>query len=146
MRESRGLFLSSVRVSKTSLPNLLLLSKATFGCQHKFLLLLLGTLCDNTTTINRTLITSPSVLNNFRLIYGLSLDFIYDLLAVFRSFPQIESILRAPVYHTKHTGLDMSYYDNQQWQAGGQPAWDQQTPPARSGMSRCIKNTFRGVG
>jgi hypothetical protein len=28
----------------------------------------------------------------------------------------------------------MSYYDNQQWQSGGQPSWDQQTPPARSGM------------
>ncbi|TVY71211.1 hypothetical protein LSUE1_G008358 [Lachnellula suecica] len=30
----------------------------------------------------------------------------------------------------------MSYYDNQQWPAAGQPTstWDQQTPPARSGM------------
>lgn len=31
---------------------------------------------------------------------------------------------------------NMSYYDNQQWSAGaaGQPSWEQQTPPARSGM------------
>ena len=28
----------------------------------------------------------------------------------------------------------MSYYDNQQWPAAGQPTWEQQTPPARSGM------------
>lgn len=30
----------------------------------------------------------------------------------------------------------MSYYDNQQWtaSAAGQPSWEQQTPPARSGM------------
>jgi hypothetical protein len=27
----------------------------------------------------------------------------------------------------------MSYYDNQQWPAAGQPSWEQQTPPARSG-------------
>ncbi|TVY16533.1 hypothetical protein LARI1_G006780 [Lachnellula arida] len=28
----------------------------------------------------------------------------------------------------------MSYYDNQQWPAAAQPTWEQQTPPARSGM------------
>jgi len=32
----------------------------------------------------------------------------------------------------------MSYYDNQQWSAGGQPAWEQQTPPARSGASSAV--------
>ncbi|KAH8594101.1 hypothetical protein B0O99DRAFT_688128 [Bisporella sp. PMI_857] len=32
----------------------------------------------------------------------------------------------------------MSYYDNQQWQAGGQASWDQQTPPARSGASSAV--------
>lgn len=29
----------------------------------------------------------------------------------------------------------MSYYDNQQWSAAGQPSWEQQTPPARSGAN-----------
>ncbi|TVY39788.1 hypothetical protein LOCC1_G006886 [Lachnellula occidentalis] len=28
----------------------------------------------------------------------------------------------------------MSYYDNQQWPAAAQPSWEQQPPPARSGM------------
>ncbi|CAG8959823.1 hypothetical protein HYFRA_00001731 [Hymenoscyphus fraxineus] len=33
----------------------------------------------------------------------------------------------------------MSYYENQQWPAaGGQPAWEQQTPPARSGASSAV--------
>ncbi|KAF8859888.1 hypothetical protein BDZ45DRAFT_346942 [Acephala macrosclerotiorum] len=32
----------------------------------------------------------------------------------------------------------MSYYDNQQWQASGQPSWEQQTPPARSGASSAV--------
>lgn len=32
----------------------------------------------------------------------------------------------------------MSYYDNQQWSATGQPAWEQQTPPARSGASSAV--------
>lgn len=32
----------------------------------------------------------------------------------------------------------MSYYDNQQWSAAGQPAWEQQTPPARSGASSAV--------
>ncbi|KIN07951.1 hypothetical protein OIDMADRAFT_37278 [Oidiodendron maius Zn] len=32
----------------------------------------------------------------------------------------------------------MSYYDNQQWQAPGQPTWDQHTPPARSGASSAV--------
>ncbi|RFU26399.1 hypothetical protein B7463_g9938, partial [Scytalidium lignicola] len=32
----------------------------------------------------------------------------------------------------------MSYYDNQQWPAVAQPAWDQQTPPARSGASSAV--------
>lgn len=32
----------------------------------------------------------------------------------------------------------MSYYDNQQWSAAGQPSWEQQTPPARSGASSAI--------
>jgi hypothetical protein len=32
----------------------------------------------------------------------------------------------------------MSYYDNQQWTAAGQPAWEQQTPPARSGASSAV--------
>lgn len=32
----------------------------------------------------------------------------------------------------------MSYYDNQQWPAAGQPTWDQQTPPARSGASSAV--------
>lgn len=31
----------------------------------------------------------------------------------------------------------MSYYDNQ-WSAAGQPSWEQQTPPARSGASSAI--------
>ncbi|KAA8568125.1 hypothetical protein EYC84_008527 [Monilinia fructicola] len=35
----------------------------------------------------------------------------------------------------------MSYYDNQQWSAGaaGQPSWEQQTPPARSGTSSVVQ-------
>ncbi|THV53371.1 hypothetical protein BGAL_0052g00020 [Botrytis galanthina] len=32
----------------------------------------------------------------------------------------------------------MSYYDNQQWSASGQPSWEQQTPPARSGASSVV--------
>ncbi|PBP16633.1 hypothetical protein BUE80_DR012629 [Diplocarpon rosae] len=32
----------------------------------------------------------------------------------------------------------MSYYDNQQWSAAGQPSWEQQTPPARSGTSSAV--------
>jgi hypothetical protein len=32
----------------------------------------------------------------------------------------------------------MSYYDNQQWSAAGQPGWEQQTPPARSGASSAV--------
>ncbi|PMD63771.1 uncharacterized protein K444DRAFT_660883 [Hyaloscypha bicolor E] len=32
----------------------------------------------------------------------------------------------------------MSYYDNQQWPAAGQPSWEQQTPPARSGASSAV--------
>ncbi|KAH8660976.1 hypothetical protein BGZ60DRAFT_530967 [Tricladium varicosporioides] len=34
----------------------------------------------------------------------------------------------------------MSYYDNQQWpaSAAGQPTWEQQTPPARSGASSAV--------
>lgn len=34
----------------------------------------------------------------------------------------------------------MSYYEqqNQQWSAAGQPSWDQQTPPARSGASSAV--------
>jgi len=32
----------------------------------------------------------------------------------------------------------MSYYDNQQWSASGQPSWEQQTPPARSGASSAV--------
>lgn len=28
----------------------------------------------------------------------------------------------------------MSYYGDAQWPAGGQPGWDHQTPPTRSGM------------
>jgi len=32
----------------------------------------------------------------------------------------------------------MSYYDNQQWPAAGQPAWEQQTPPPRSGTSSVV--------
>jgi len=32
----------------------------------------------------------------------------------------------------------MSYYDNQQWSAPGQPSWEQQTPPARSGASSAV--------
>lgn len=37
----------------------------------------------------------------------------------------------------------MSYYDNQQWPAAGQPTWEQQTPPARSGM---LKPLIKYVG
>ena len=39
----------------------------------------------------------------------------------------------------------MSYYDNQQWTAAaGQPSWEQQTPPARSGMFG-IENSIAGI-
>ena len=37
-------------------------------------------------------------------------------------------------FRTVSCSEDMSYYDNQQWPAAGQPSWEQQTPPARSGM------------
>ncbi|CAL3970804.1 hypothetical protein PZA11_007231 [Diplocarpon coronariae] len=32
----------------------------------------------------------------------------------------------------------MSYYENQQWAAAGQPSWEQQTPPARSGANSAV--------
>ncbi|KAI0999175.1 hypothetical protein K3495_g9021 [Podosphaera aphanis] len=32
----------------------------------------------------------------------------------------------------------MSYYDNQQWAASNSPAWEQQTPPVRSGASSTV--------
>ena len=39
----------------------------------------------------------------------------------------------------------MSYYDNQQWSAGAQQqqGWEQQTPPARSGMLTSVLGMVR---
>jgi len=39
-----------------------------------------------------------------------------------------------PSFRSISRSENMSYYDNQQWPASGQPTWEQQTPPARSGM------------
>ena len=39
-----------------------------------------------------------------------------------------------PSFRSISRSENMSYYDNQQWSASGQPTWEQQTPPARSGM------------
>ncbi|KAG4412302.1 hypothetical protein IFR04_014561 [Cadophora malorum] len=39
----------------------------------------------------------------------------------------------------------MSYYDNQQWPASGQPTWEQQTPPARSGASSAVPREETGA-
>lgn len=57
-----------------------------------------------------------------------------SLYTFFTSLLNTRSILQASVPRSSQTSQNMSYYDNQQWPATSKPSWEQQTPPARSGM------------
>merc|ERR1712093_195946 len=50
-----------------------------------------------------------------------------------------------PSFRSISRSENMSYYDNQQWPASGQPTWEQQTPPARSGASSAVPREETGA-